>query len=378
MNPKVLVVIGTRPEAIKMAPVVEAFHKLHPNIKLHTVSTGQHETLLKDGLVGFNLEINRNLGVSNSKNDLRLYFSELISTLSAEIDRIRPNLVLVHGDTSSASAASIAAHLSRVSVGHVEAGLRSYRLDSPWPEEANRRIIDSISTLLFCPTEYAKEQVIPDLNSQIFVTGNTVIDALKITLERLNTDEHQIAKLRTKYSHLSSEFILVTQHRRESFGEKHTEILKALNELATKDNPIIFPVHPNPSIRAAASEILKNENIHLVEPIPYPEFIYLLSKARMAISDSGGIQEEAPSLGLPLLITRELTERPEALLEKTNEIIGHNGEEILKRSREILAKSRLNTQGSFREGVFGDGHSGEKIADICVRFLSRYHKSVSL
>jgi UDP-N-acetylglucosamine 2-epimerase (non-hydrolysing) len=369
VSPLILIVIGTRPEAIKMAPVVEAFRKLHSKIQLHIVSTGQHETLLNDGLAGFDLEIDKNLGVSNSKNDLRLYFSELISQLSNEIDLVDPDLVLVHGDTASAAAASIAAHLSRIPVGHVEAGLRSYRLDSPWPEEANRRIIDSISTLLFCPTDYAKEQVTPDLNSQIFVTGNTVIDALKMTLGRLNTNVSQIANLKAKYSYLGSEFILVTQHRRESFGEKHTEILNALNELANKRNPVIFPVHPNPSIRSAVMEIITNENVHLVEPIPYPDFVYLMSNAQLAISDSGGIQEEAPSLGLPLLITRELTERPEALFEKTNEIVGHSHERILSRAREILSTQRSNKKGVFRNSVFGQGDSGEKIAEICVEFL---------
>lgn len=369
MKPIVLIVIGTRPEAIKMAPVVEAFRKLRSSIELHIVSTGQHETLLKDGLAGFDLEIDKNLGISNSKNDLRLYFSELISQLSLEIDLVRPDLVLVHGDTASAAAASIAAHLSRIPVGHVEAGLRSHRLDSPWPEEANRRIIDSISTLLFCPTVYAKEQLTPDLNSQIFVTGNTVIDALKMTLDRLNTNVNQIAHLKSKYSYLGSEFILVTQHRRESFGDKHTEILNALNDLADKKNPVIFPVHPNPSIRSAVLEIIANENVHLVEPIPYPEFVYLMSKAQLAISDSGGIQEEAPSLGLPLLITRELTERPEALFEKTNEIVGHSRELIRSRAHEILSTQRSNSQGIFRNSVFGEGDSGEKIAKLCLEFL---------
>lgn len=369
MNPKVLVVIGTRPEAIKMAPVVEAFRKLHPNIKLHIVSTGQHEALLKDGLTGFDLEIDKNLGVSNSKNDLRLYFSRLISQLSLEIDLVSPDLVLVHGDTASAAAAAIAAHMSRIDVGHVEAGLRSYRLDSPWPEEANRRIIDSISTLHFCPTAYSKEQVTPDLNSHTFVTGNTVIDALKMTLERLNKNVSQIAHLETKYSYLGSEFVLVTQHRRESFGDKHKEILNALNELAGKKNPVIFPVHPNPSIRSVVFEIIKNKNVHVVEPIPYPEFVYLMSKAQLAISDSGGIQEEAPSLGLPLLITRELTERPEAMFEKTNEIVGHSRELILSRAHEILSTQRSESQGIFRTSVFGDGDSGEKIARLCVEFL---------
>jgi UDP-N-acetylglucosamine 2-epimerase (non-hydrolysing) len=369
MRSKIMIVVGTRPEVIKMAPVVEAFRTLHPKIHLQAVSTGQHETLLNDGLAGFNFEIDKNLGVSNSKNDLRFYFSELISELSSEIDLFSPDLVLVHGDTSSASAAAIAAHLSQIPVGHVEAGLRSYRLDSPWPEESNRRIIDSVSTLFFCPTEYAKEQIVPDLKSQIFVTGNTVIDALKSTLELLRTNKELLAALKAKYTYLGSDFILVTQHRRESFGEKHEEILIALNQLATKKNPILFPVHPNPNIRATVSKVITNNNIYLVDPVPYPEFIYLMSRARMAISDSGGIQEEAPSLGLPLLITRELTERPEALLEKTNEIVGHRSENILTRAREILETARPSAQGVFRKGVFGGGDSGEKIAEICVQFL---------
>jgi UDP-N-acetylglucosamine 2-epimerase (non-hydrolysing) len=370
MRNKVLLVIGTRPEAIKMAPVVEAFRSLHPEIHLHAVSTGQHQTLLSDGLAGFEFTINKNLGVSNLENDLRPYFSKLISEISCEIDLFSPDLVLVHGDTSSASAAAIASHLSRVPVGHIEAGLRSYKLDSPWPEEANRRIIDSVSTLLFCPTEYAKDQVTPDLNSKIYITGNTIIDALKQTLQRLTINENLLASLNDKYSFLKSDFILVTQHRRESFGDKHKEILEALDRLATKENPIIFPVHPNPSIRAAVLEVITNENVHLVEPIAYPEFVYLMSKARLAISDSGGIQEEAPSIGLPLLITRDLTERPEALLEKTNEIVGHSGEKILTRAREILSIPRSNSQGVFRKGVFGEGDSGKKIAEICVEFLS--------
>jgi UDP-N-acetylglucosamine 2-epimerase (non-hydrolysing) len=369
MRSTILLVVGTRPEAIKMAPVVEALRESDSDIHLHTVSTGQHKTLLTDGLAGFTFPLTKNLGISNEENDLRTYFSKLINALSIEIDQVSPDLVLVHGDTLSASAAAIAAHFSRVPVGHVEAGLRSHRLDSPWPEEANRRIIDSVSTLFFCPTDFAQQNILPDSNSKVFVTGNTVIDALKKTLERVTTDKDKMKEFREKYSYLGEDFIIVTLHRRESFGDKHREILLALNEFATAQNPIIFPVHPNPLIHEAAIEVLTNKNIHVVAPLPYPEFVYLMSKARIGISDSGGIQEEAPALGLPLLITRNITERPEALEEKTNEIIGHDGGKIVTRLREILQTPRAQDQGKFRKGVFGDGNSGGRIAQLCLEFL---------
>lgn len=368
---KILLIIGTRPEAIKMAPVVKAINLNHPEISLKTLSTGQHNSLLQDGLSGFNITIDKNLRIENLNNDLAPYFAALIAGISSELSADCPDLILVHGDTASAAAASISAHMKNIPVAHVEAGLRSHRLDSPWPEEANRRIIDALSTLLFCPTEFSRKQITEDMNSHVFVTGNTVLDALKFTLEETRRNSDLVQEFASKYSYLGDEFILVTQHRRESFGEKHEDILNALNIIASINHPVLFPVHPNPSIRSQVHKTLTNPNIYIVDPVSYPEFVYLMSIAKLAISDSGGIQEEAPSLGLPLLITRELTERPEALLENTNEIVGHDSVKIIERASYYLNLPRSTSRDIFRTSVFGDGSAGEKIAELCSNFLTK-------
>jgi UDP-N-acetylglucosamine 2-epimerase (non-hydrolysing) len=278
---------------------------------------------------------------------------------------------LVHGDTTTAAAAALAAHFCHIPVGHVEAGLRSHRLDAPWPEEANRRIIDSISTLLFAPTQSAAEQITKDKDSVVVVTGNTVLDSLKQTLGRLDIDPVLGNMLRLKYAYLERDFILVTQHRRESFGEKHLRILETINRIATVKNKVLFPVHPNPNIRSQAIEILgDNPHVYLVDPLEYPEFVYLLRNAKLAISDSGGIQEEAPSLGLPLIITRDVTERAESSLAETNFLVGSDSELIEQKCREILNSQREQNQGQFRSSVYGDGEASKLIVESCLKFLS--------
>jgi UDP-N-acetylglucosamine 2-epimerase (non-hydrolysing) len=362
--------MGTRPEAIKMAPVIEAFSKYSKKISVSTVLTGQHQELMQDGLSGFDLKIDLDLKISNSKNDLRFFFTQLLTSLTTVVDNFNPDLVIVHGDTASAAAASIVAHFSKVKIAHVEAGLRSFDLDSPWPEEANRRIIDSVAEIMFTPTELASQQIFRDKNSKIILTGNTVIDALKMVTEKISSNPKFLKKMEDKYGVWEDNFILVTQHRRESFGRSHELILEAIQKIAARGHHIVFPVHPNPAIHTAISKsFFDMEFIHLIEPLPYPEFIYLLTKARLAISDSGGIQEEAPSLGVPLLITRELTERPEALLESSNSLVGNNCDLIVKKALDYLTTTREINQGKFRPSVFGDGTAGSKIAEYCANFL---------
>ncbi len=355
-----------------MAPVYAQIKKSFPQIDVKVLATGQHVQLLEDGLLGFNMEIDLNLNLQNSANSVVGHFAMLMDALAGALDSYRPDLVLVHGDTTTAACAAIAAHLGKIPVGHVEAGLRSFRLDAPFPEEANRRLVDSVSTLFFAPTEYAANHISKDRDSKVYVTGNTVLDALKNTHARIYSDENLVENYRSKYGFLGEDFILVTQHRRESFGDKHQQILNAIKNLASAKNQVVFPVHPNPNIREQVRRILGDAAfIHLVDPVPYPDFVYLMSQAKLAISDSGGIQEEAPSLGLPLLITREVTERPEALEVSTNKLVGSDSQLIEELGRRYLNLNRTMNQGSFRSSVFGDGSAGILIATRCAEYLEK-------
>lgn len=377
MKKSVLLIIGTRPEAIKMAPIFEYLTKNHSEIELKVLASGQHDQLLRDGLAGFNLRIDLNLELRNEKNNVSSYFAELMSSVTTILNNQKPDLVLVHGDTTTAAAAALAAHFCQIPVGHVEAGLRSNRLDAPWPEEANRRVIDSVSTLLFAPTQSAANQIVKDKNASVIVTGNTVLDSLKETLLRLDNDSELQSKLKSKYSYLEDNYILVTQHRRESFGEKHLRILETINRIAAAGNKVLFPVHPNPDIESQANQILgANPNVYLVEPLEYPEFVYLMRNARLAISDSGGIQEEAPSLGLPLIITRDVTERAEISLAETNFLLGSDPQLIEQKCREILGSAREHKHGKFRSSVYGDGRASKIIVEACLKFFSNSNKII--
>lgn len=370
MRKTVLMVIGTRPEAIKMAPVYEQFAKHHPDIDLKVVATGQHGQLLEDGLMGFDLKVDLNLNTANNSEGVDGYLARVILAFSKVLKEFNPHLVLVHGDTTTATAAAVSAHLNQIPVGHVEAGLRSHRLDSPWPEEANRRIIDSVSTLLFAPTSLASKQITLDKLAQVHITGNTVIDALKKTYDAITSNELIRIALSEKYSFLGENFVLATQHRREAFGVKQREILTAIGEIAGPENRIVFPVHPNPNVRETVFEILQsNPYVHLIDPVGYPDFVFLMMSARMAISDSGGIQEEAPSLNLPLLITRDTTERPEVLETSTNQLVGSDSNLIKSQANQILGNAKSEMLGKFSESVFGDGKAGERISQICCEFL---------
>ncbi len=370
MTKTILLIIGTRPEAIKMAPVYEQLKKSFPEINVKVLATGQHIQLLDDGLLGFNMEIDLNLNLQNSTNSVVGFFAKLMDAVADALESYRPDLVLVHGDTTTAACAAIAAHLVKIPVGHVEAGLRSFRLDAPFPEEANRRLVDSVTTLFFAPTDHAANQISKDRDSKVYVTGNTVLDALKSTHEEIYSDEARVQSYKTKYKFLGEDFILVTQHRRESFGDKHQKILDAIKNLASATNQVVFPVHPNPSIREQVHKALGNTAfIHLVEPVPYPDFVFLMSQAKLAISDSGGIQEEAPSLGLPLLITRNVTERPEALEASTNKLVGSNSQLIGQLGGHYLNLTRTPSQGIFTPSIFGDGTAGILIATRCAEFL---------
>ena len=370
MTKTILLIIGTRPEAIKMVPVFEQLKKNFPQINVKVLATGQHVQLLEDGLLGFNMEIDFNLDLQNSTNSIVGYFAKLMHAVSDVLESNRPDLVLVHGDTTTAASVAIAAHLSKIPVGHVEAGLRSFRLDAPFPEEANRRLVDSVATLFFAPTDHAANQISKDIDSKVHVTGNTVLDALKSTHARIYSDETLVQSYKSKYRFLGEDFILVTQHRRESFGDKHQQILNAIKNLASSRNQVVFPVHPNPNIREQVRKTLgQTAFIHLVDPLPYPDFVFLMSQAKLAISDSGGIQEEAPSLGLPLLITRDVTERPEALEVSTNRLVGSNSQLIEQLGKSYLDLKRKPNQGGFRPSIFGDGMAGIHIATKCANFL---------
>ncbi len=316
---KVLIVFGTRPEAIKMAPLVQSLFE-HPAIDAKVCVTAQHREMLDQVLDLFKIKPDFDLNIMKPGQSLSDITTLILKGMESVIAEFRPDAVLVHGDTTTTLATSLAALYQQIPVGHVEAGLRTGNLYSPWPEEANRKLTGALAKWHFAPTEKSRNNLLAESipAQQVFVTGNTVIDALLLVKQRLEDDETLAAGFSGKFNFLENnrKMILVTGHRRESFGDGFERICEALAHTAREfpNAQVVYPVHLNPNVREPVNRLLSNiENIHLIEPQEYLPFVYLMNRSTIILTDSGGIQEEAPSLGKPVLVMRDTTERPEAV-----------------------------------------------------------------
>ena len=370
---KILAVFGTRPEAIKMAPVIRA---LDDNFDVKICVTAQHRQMLDQVLELFEITPDYDLNIMQAGQDLFDITSNVLSGVKKVLKIEEPDIVLVHGDTTTSMVAAMAAFYLKIPVGHVEAGLRTYDINSPFPEEFNRQITSRIATFHFAPTKIARQNLldekVPDV--QIYVTGNTVIDALLSMVEKARIIDFSDTLLK-RIPFLIQEksdiprIILVTGHRRENFGLKFEEICYALSVVAN-DNPdiqIIYPVHLNPNVIEPVNRILSNlNNVHLIEPMEYLTFIKLMDLSYLILTDSGGIQEEAPSLGKPVLVMRDTTERPEAVESGTVKLVGTNKNEIIKMVNRLLTDSNFYMQMSKAHNPYGDGKASGSICDILV------------
>ena len=371
----VLLVFGTRPEAIKMAPLVKEFQKDKLNFEIKVCVTAQHREMLDQVLELFEIVPNYDLNIMKPNQDLYTITANILLGIKDVLDDFKPDIVLVHGDTTTTFAASLATFYQQIKIGHVEAGLRTGDIYSPWPEEANRQISGILANYHFTPTKTSQDNLLKENkdNQNIVVTGNTVIDALFLALEKINNNKKLKAKIikniekqinSSNFSIFNSKFILVTGHRRENHGEKFINICEALKELALKNSniDIVYPVHLNPNVQKPVKEILSNiDNIYLIEPLEYQEFIYLMNKSYFIITDSGGVQEEAPSLGKPVLVMRDTTERPEAVNARTVKLVGTNKIKIVKEAQKLIdnvVDYQLMSQSS---NPYGDGKASKRV-----------------
>ncbi|MBU6466102.1 MAG: UDP-N-acetylglucosamine 2-epimerase (non-hydrolyzing) [Burkholderiales bacterium] len=374
---RVLSIFGTRPEAIKMAPLVAALGR-EPQLHSSVCVTGQHREMLAQVMALFGLQAQHELDVMRPNQTLNGLYARLLTAVGAVLDAEQPDCVLVHGDTTTAAAAAMAAFHRRIAVGHVEAGLRSGNMHSPFPEEMNRRLVDSMSTWLFAPTPAAHEAALREkVSGHIWVTGNTVIDALNATLARLDADAERQRALAQRYSWLDAErkLVLVTGHRRENFGEGFRNICAALEALAQRDDvQIVYPVHLNPNVRDVVQQSLASQaNVHLIEPLDYVDFVWLMRRAYLILTDSGGVQEEAPALGKPVLVMRDVTERPEAVAAGTVRLVGTSRERIAAEATRLLDDASLHTEFCRKGNPYGDGHACQRIVDaLCGRAFAEF------
>ena len=367
---KVLTVFGTRPEAIKMAPLVHALAD-HPNFESSVCVTAQHREMLDHVLELFEIKPDFDLNIMKSGQTLNDVTTSVLIGLKPILEDFKPDMVLVHGDTATTFAAALAAYYQKIKVGHVEAGLRTGNIYSPWPEEANRKLTSAITNLYFAPTLSSKENLLSENvpESSILVTGNTVIDALFLVRKKLNDDSSLSSALASKFSYLdiSKRLILVTGHRRESFGGGFERICEALRQIALKHSEvqILFPVHLNPNVQEPVNRLLSDlENIFLISPQEYLPFCYLMDKSFIILTDSGGIQEEAPSLGKPVLLMREITERPEAVNAGTVKLVGTDVDLIISQVDILLSDSDQYNKMSFSHNPYGDGLACKRIIDF--------------
>ena len=367
---KILVVFGTRPEAIKMVPVVKELEKHTDVFEVKVCVTAQHREMLDQVLAVFNLKPDFDLNLMAENQDLFDITAKVLLGIRDVLKSYKPDLVLVHGDTTTSMATSMAAFYMHIRIGHVEAGLRTYDLSSPWPEEMNRQVTDRLCDYYFAPTETSRKNLIDEgINiNKIFVTGNTVIDTLLMAVDLIanNKDiKHTINELLSGFGYNLKEstenarkLILVTGHRRESFGQGFLNICLALKNIA-ENHPevdIVYPVHLNPNVQKPVFKLLaNNSNVFLLPPLDYLPFVYLMQKCYLILTDSGGIQEEAPSLGKPVLVMREVTERPEAVDNGAVKLVGTNPEKILSMTSKLLDDSKFYDQMSRSSNPYGDG-----------------------
>ena len=372
---KIMVVFGTRPEAIKMAPLIHAIKAEPESFKLKVCVTSQHREMLDQVLDIFNIKPDIDLNLMTKNQNLSNLTSLILNKMQTVFTKHQPNIVLVHGDTTTTLATSMAAFYESIPVGHVEAGLRTYNLNAPFPEEFNRQITSKITKWHFAPTKLSRKNLLSEGvdKSSIIITGNTVIDALNWILTRIDNDKDRQENLNNilntflSFDWKNENFVLVTAHRRENFGDGFLEICSAVKELALKYPKIhfVYPVHLNPNVSKTVYKLLKGiKNIYLIKPLEYEPFIYLLKHSYLVLTDSGGIQEEAPSLGKPVLVMRETTERPEAVEAGTVEIVGSNKKKIVKGVSRLLNDKKHYQKMSRAHNPYGDGLASKRIVDV--------------
>lgn len=367
---KVLTVFGTRPEAIKMAPLIHAL-KAHNSFEAKVCITAQHREMLDQVLELFEIVPEYDLNIMKSGQNLNDLTSSILVGLKPVLENFQPDIVIVHGDTATTFAASLASYYQQIKVGHVEAGLRTGNIYSPWPEEVNRRLTSVIANFHFAPTIGSKDNLIKEgiSEKEITVTGNTVIDALFWVREKLKQNTALSNELSLKFNYLdpNKKLILVTGHRRESFGDGFERICEALSQIALSnpDIQVLYPVHLNPNVQEPVNRLLKGlENVFLIDPQEYLSFCYLMDRSYIILTDSGGIQEEAPSLGKPVLVMRETTERPEAVNAGTVKLVGTEVSLIVSQVNLLLEDSNEYQKMSKAHNPYGDGLACRRILEF--------------
>ncbi len=373
---KALLVFGTRPEAIKMAPVIKELQK-RKNISTKVCVTAQHRQMLDQVLRVFEIEPDYDLDIMRKDQDLHTLSADIIVKMRDVLIQERPDIVLVHGDTTTTFATSLASFYQKISVGHIEAGLRTRNLYAPWPEEANRRLTAVLAAYHFAPTQKAKENLLQEgiEKKRVIVTGNSVIDALLMVAKKIESDVLLQSRLKKDiqkrgYPFKNGQIILITGHRRENFGEGFLHICSAIAKLAKKYRNIdfVYPVHLNPNVKEPVFTILSGiDNVYLIEPLEYLPFVYLMGKSYLILTDSGGIQEEAPSLGKPVLVMRETTERPEALEAGTVALVGRDEQKIIQKVSTLIEDKREYEKMARAINPYGDGKASQRIADFLER-----------
>ena len=377
MIKKIMLVFGTRPEAIKMVPIIKELEKFPEKFKVTICITGQHREMLDQVLNLFEIIPNYDFNIMKKGQDLYDVTSCVLLEMGKVLKLEQPNLVLVHGDTTTSMAAALASFYQQIPVGHIEAGLRTNDIYNPWPEEINRQITSRITTYHSAPTELSKANLIKEniSDDKIIITGNTVIDTLHLVINKIKNDIELSSNListikRSGYNtnRLKKEkkLVLITGHRRENFGDGFINICNAIKYLVEKypNVDFVYPMHLNPNVREPITKILSNnnnDNIFLIEPLEYFSFLYLMNKSDIILTDSGGIQEEAPSLGKPVLVMRNTTERPEALNAGTVKLVGTDFNKITKEVSTLLENKELYNQMSLAINPYGDGHASERI-----------------
>ena len=374
----VMLVFGTRPEAIKMAPLVKKFQKYSSDFKTVVCVTGQHREMLDQVLKIFDIKPDYDLNIMKQGQDLYDITARVLLGMRDVLNEVKPDVVLVHGDTTTSMAASLAAFYQQIAVGPVEAGLRTYDIYSPWPEEMNRQITSRIATYNFSPTPLSEKNLKEEkVHGNIYVTGNTVIDALHMVVEKLKNDvtlaakqEQMLAKAGYDVARLADgkKLVLITGHRRENFGEGFINMVTAIKNLTEKypNVDFVYPMHLNPNVRKPIHEVFGENlsdlgNMFFIEPLQYLEFIYLMEKSTIVLTDSGGIQEEAPGLGKPVLVMRDTTERPEALESGTVRLVGTNHDLIVEEVSTLLDNQSVYDKMSRAVNPYGDGKACDRI-----------------
>jgi len=372
---KIMVVIGTRPEAIKLAPVIKELERHPKEFETVPVTTAQHRQMLDQVLKLFKISSSYDLDIMENNQTLSGLTARIIEKFDPIVRKEKPDWILIQGDTTTTFASALIGFYHKIRIGHIEAGLRTHNKYRPFPEEINRRLTGVLTDFHFAPTERAKENLLAEgiREENIFVTGNTIIDALFMILERLKEDKSMLQHLNSQFSFLNSKstkLILVTAHRRENLGEPLESICFALKEIvqANPEVRVIYPVHLNPNVQELVKRILKdNERIHLINPLDYESFVWLMNKSYLILTDSGGVQEEAPSLGKPVLVLRQVTERPEAVEAGTVRVVGLDKEKIVQEAQRLLDDQAFYEKMSKVANPYGDGKASKRIVEILRR-----------